>query len=99
MDALNQRMAQSKNSEMADARQQLEKAREQGQKASEQMGEKSLGEAASAGARTEKNLKKLTEDFRKATAQQFNDEMRDMRRNARDLAEKEKQLADQINRS
>ena len=96
MDALNQRMAQSKNSEMADARQQLEKAREQGQKASEQMGEKSLGQAASAGARTEKDLKKLTEDFRKATAQQFNDEMRDMRRNARDLAEKEKEIAQKM---
>jgi hypothetical protein len=96
MDALNQKMAQSKNSEMADARQQLDKAREQGQKASEQMGEKSLGQAASAGARTEKDLKKLTEDFRKATAQQFNDEMRDMRRNARDLAEKEREIAQKI---
>lgn len=96
MDALNQRMAQSQNSEMADARQQLDKAREQGQKASEQMGEKSLGQAASAGARTEKDLKKLTEDFRKATAQQFNDEMRDMRRNARDLAEKEKEIAQKL---
>src|ERR1041385_5392247 len=60
------------------------------------MGEKALGQAASAGARTEKDLKKLTEDFRKATAQQFNDEMRDMRRNARDLAEKEKEIAQKM---
>lgn len=97
MDALNQRMAQSKNSEVADSRQHLEKAREQGQKASEQMsGENSLGQAASAGARTENDLKKLTEDFRKATAQQFNDEMRDMRREARELADKEKEIAKQL---
>jgi hypothetical protein len=96
MDELNQKMSQSKNSDMADARQQLDKAREQGQKASDQMGEKSMGQAASAGARTEKDLKKLTEDFRKATAQQFNDEMRDMRRNARDLADKEKEIAQKL---
>src|SRR4051812_11589642 len=60
------------------------------------MSESSLGNAASAGARSEKDLKKLTEDFRKATAQQFNDEMRDMRRNAHDLAEKEKEIAQKI---
>jgi hypothetical protein len=96
MDALNQKMAKSKENDMTDARQQLDKAREQGQKASEQMGEKTLGQAASAGARSEKDLQKLTDDFRKATAQQFNDEMRDMRRNARDLAEKEKEIAQKL---
>ena len=41
-------------------------------------------------------MKKLTEDFRKATAQQFNDEMRDMRRNARELAEKEKEISEKL---
>ena len=48
---------------MADARQQLEKAREQSQKASEQMGEKNLGQAASSGARAEKDLQKLTDTY------------------------------------
>lgn len=97
MDQLQQKMAQSQNqSDMSDARQQLEKAREQAQKATEQMSEKSLGQAAASSSRTEKDLKKLTEDFRKATAQQFNDEMRDMRRNARDLAEKEKEIAEKL---
>jgi hypothetical protein len=97
MDELQQQMAKSENqSQMGEAREKLDQARSQAQKAGEQMGEKSLGQAASSAARTEKDLKKLTEDFRKATAQQFNDEMRDMRRNARDLDEKEKEIAEKL---
>jgi len=97
MDEMQQKMAQSQTqSQMSEARQQLEQARSEAQKASQQMDEKSMGQAASAGARSEKDLKKLTEDFRKATAQQFNDEMRDMRRNARDLADKEKEIAEKL---
>jgi hypothetical protein len=53
-------------------------------------------QAAAAGARAEQQLEQLRDQFRKQAAGRFNDEMREMREDARQLEKNEQQLAEQL---
>ena len=96
-DELLQRMQRPENqSRMAEARQQLEQTRNQVQRASEMIEKESVGQALSAGTRAQRELRELTDDLRKKNSAQFAEEMREMRMDARDLAQKEERIGEQL---
>ncbi len=96
-DELRQRMAQPENqSRMAEARQQLDQTRQQSRETSEQLEQRNLGQALSSSSRAQQELQKLSDDFRKATSNQFAEEMRQMRQQARDLEKKHNELAEKL---
>ncbi|MDB5336387.1 MAG: hypothetical protein JWN70_2006 [Planctomycetaceae bacterium] len=96
-DELQSRMEAPENQErMAEERQQLEQAREQVQRASESLEGEKVTQAAASGTRAEKEFEELRNEFRKRASGQFNEQMRDMRNEARELDQQEKRLAEQL---
>lgn len=96
-DELQSRMEAPENQErMAEERQQLEQARDQVQRASESLEGEKVTQAAASGTRAEKEFEELRNEFRKRASGQFNEQMRDMRNEARELDQEEKKLAEQL---
>ena len=96
-DELQQKMTQSENAaQFAEERKQLEQTRERAQEAGESMREESVPKALAAGTRAERELEQLRDDFRKKSSAQFRDDMREMRNNARDLAEAQQALGEKL---
>ncbi len=94
VDELRQQMEQSPNAaQQAEARQQLEQTRNDVQRAAQNMERQSVSEALASGARAEQQLQNLRENLRQQSSSQFTQQMRDLRSQARDLAEKENQIA------
>src|SRR5262249_25777950 len=94
---LRQRMDRPENqSRVAEARQQLEKTRSEIQKAAEALENNQPSQALASGARAQKDLQQIRDDFRKKNSSQFSDEMRQMRSDARQLAEKQEEIGKQI---
>jgi hypothetical protein len=87
---------QQKTSESAppDQKQALDDAREKAQQANEQLEDKKLGDALAAGRRAQEELEKLHDDFRETSAAKLAEQLRDLRQDARDLEERQRQLAD-----
>ena len=97
VDELRQRMERSENqSRLSDARQQLDKTRSDVQRAAEALDNESVPQALSSGTRAQRELQQLSDDFRKKTSSQFADQMRQMRNDARQLAQKQEELAKQL---
>src|SRR5947208_8707012 len=97
VDELRQRMERTENqSRMADARQQLDKTRSDVQRAAEALDDNSASQALSSGTRAQRQLQELTDDFRKKSSNRFADDMRQMRNDARDLAQKQEELAKKL---
>ncbi|HUY91958.1 MAG TPA: hypothetical protein VMV10_24670 [Pirellulales bacterium] len=96
-DELKSRMDAPENQErMADSREQLEQTREQVRRASEALDQEQVSQAAAAGTRAERDFQELRNDFRRRSSSRFNEEMREMRDAARELEEKEQQLAERL---
>jgi hypothetical protein len=94
VDELRQQLAQSPNaSSQADARQQLDQTRSDMQRASEELQNQSASSALAAGTRAQQQMQNLREDLRRQTASQFSEQMRQLRNEARDLANQEKEIA------
>ena len=81
---------------MADAKQQLEKTRGDVQKAAEALEKETPSQALASGARAQKELQQLRDDFRKKNSSQFTEEMRQMRNEARQLAEKQEEVGKEM---
>jgi hypothetical protein len=97
VDELLQRMDRPENqSRMSDARQQLEQTRDQVQRASELMEKEAVTEALGAGTRAQRELQELRDDFRQRNSAQFAEDMRQMRSNARELAQNEEQISEKL---
>lgn len=97
IDELRQRMDRQENqSRMAEARQQLEQTRQDVQRAAEALEKESASQALASGKRAEQDLQKLRDDFRKKNSSQFSEEMRKMRSEARDLAQKQEDIGKQL---
>src|SRR5437762_7584560 len=97
LDELRQRMDRSENqSRMADARQKLDQTRSEVQRAAEALDNQQVPQALSSGTRAQRDLQQLSDDFRKKTSSQFTDQMRQMRNDARQLAQKQEELAKQL---
>jgi len=97
VDELRQRMQQPNNqANMSDARQQLDQTRSDVQRASEALDKENPSQALASGSRAQKDLEQLRDDFRKKNSSKFAEDMRDMRSDARDLAQKEQQISDKL---
>jgi hypothetical protein len=98
MDETRQKMEQStQQSQLADERQQLDKTRGEAQEAAEAMQKNAPSQALASGTRTARDLQQMRDDFRKKTSGQFTDEMREMRADARELAQNQQALAEKLN--
>lgn len=97
MDEVQQAMEKSESqAQMAESREQLEQTRSHVQNAAEALEKGSVGQALSSGTRAQRELQELREDFRKKNSNQFAEEMRDMRREARELAQKQEEISSKI---
>jgi hypothetical protein len=77
-------------------KQQMDEARENVQQASRAMDEGRLSEAISEGTRAERQFEELKEDFRNQTSSQFDETVRDLRDQARELTQRQQELARQL---
>jgi len=86
----------SQQAQFADERKQLDKTRGEAQKTAESMEKGETTQALASGTRTQRDLQEMRDEFRKKTSGQFNEEMRKMRANARDLATNEEEIAERL---
>jgi hypothetical protein len=97
-DELQSRLEQPQNAErMSEERQQLEETRDQVRRASEALEQERVGQASAAGSRAEQQFEDLREEFRRRAANRFNQEMQEMRQQARELEQNEQKIAEQLN--
>ncbi len=97
VDELQQRMDQPQNqSRWTEQRSELENTREQVRRTSEALEQGMVPEALSAGTRAERQLDTLRDEFRRQSASEFEDEMQDMRGEARQLDERQQRLTQQL---
>ncbi len=97
IDETKQKMEQSpQQAQFAEERKQLDQTRTEAQKAAEAMEKNEPSQALASGTRAQRDLQKMRDDFRKKTSNQFRDEMRDMRTDARDLAQRQQEIAEQL---
>ena len=96
-DKLAQRMDQRQNrAEMKQSRQQLQHTRQQMNQAAEQLKKGEVSKALANSTKAQKDLQHMRDEFRKKTSHQFAEQMKQMRREARDLAKDEKKLGEKI---
>ena len=94
MDELRQQLEQSPNANsMANTRQQLDQTRSDAERAAREMDNQSPSQALAAGSRTEQQLENARQDVKRQTSSQFTEQMRQMRSQARELANREDDLA------
>ena len=97
VDDIKERMEKPDNAaNMAEAKEQLDQTREKVMEAAEKLKEDKLTEAANAATRAQRELEKMQEDFRQKTSKKFTDEMKQVRQQARDAAEKQKQISESL---
>ena len=97
VDELRQRMDRPENqSGMADAREQLERTRSQVQRAAEALERGEVSQALAEGTRAQRDLQQLRDDFRKKNSSQFAEEMRQMRDQARQLAQNQEDIGKKL---
>jgi len=96
-DELRNRLAQSqRQEEFRETREQLEDTRRRMVDATEALQEGQLSQALSSTTRAERELKNLQQEFRQQTSARFAETMRELRESARDVAQRERQLAREL---
>lgn len=94
---LQERMDQPENQErLAESQEQVQETRDNVREASEALEEGRVSRALASGSRAERELEEMKEDFRRRTSDRFNEEMREMRQQARELDETQKDLSEKI---
>ncbi len=97
MDELRQRMDRPESqSSMAQERQQLEQTRQDAQRAAQAAGQGAASQALAAGTRAQEQLQQMRDKLRKENSSQFDQDLRDMRAQARELAQKHEDLQQQM---
>jgi hypothetical protein len=84
--------------EMAESGQQLEQTRENIRNTTEALEQGQTSRALTSGTRAQRELEEMRDEFRRRTAGDFADEMQQMRQDARELAERERQLSTEFGR-
>jgi hypothetical protein len=93
-DELNSQMNDAQNPQNeSEARQRLEQARENVRRTSEALERGQVSQALTSGTRAQRELDELREEYRKRTSSRFADEARELKRQADDLAEAERELS------
>jgi hypothetical protein len=97
VDELRQRMDRPENqSRMADERRQLDQTREDVQRAAEAASQGAASQALAAGTRAERQLQEMRDQLRKENSSQFADDLRNMRSQARELAQRQQEIQKDI---
>ncbi|MBI2925604.1 MAG: hypothetical protein HYY24_07865 [Verrucomicrobia bacterium] len=96
LDEMRQRMARAETPQTSQSLQQLDQTRAEVRQATEALENDAVSQALAAGTRAQRELQELREDFRKQTASQFSDEMRQMRGEARELAQREEEIGKKL---
>jgi hypothetical protein len=97
LDETRQKMEQSpQQAQMAEERKKLEQTRGEAQKTAEAMEKGQTSQALASGTRTQRELQEMRDEFRKKTSGQFNDTMREMRTDARELAQNQQEIAEKL---
>ncbi len=100
VDELKDRLEKPENQqEMADTSEKLEDTRSKVRKASEALEEGKLSQALNEGTRAERELEKLRDEVRQKAAGQFGEAMRDLRQEAREIGERQDQIAEALNKN
>jgi hypothetical protein len=96
-DELRQKLEKESNqAQFAEERKQLEQTRNDAQQAAESMQKGESSRALAEGKRAEEGFQKMRDELRKKASGQFKDEMRQMRADARELAQKQQEIAEQL---
>ncbi len=97
VDEVRQRMDRPENqSRMADERKQLEQTRDDIQKAADAAAQGSVPQALASGTRAQRQLQQIREDIRKQNSSEFAEDMRTMRQEARDIANEQEKISQQL---
>ena len=97
VDELNQRMEKPENQEqLAQEKKELEQARKNVQEAAKATAEGNVAQALSSGTRAQRQLAEMREDLRRKSSSAFNEEMRDLRFEARELASRQEKISEQM---
>jgi hypothetical protein len=99
VDELTERMDQSRtrnNPEQSQLREQVAQARKNVRQASRALNDGQLSEALSEGTRAERQFDQLQQDFRNQTSSAFAEAARDLRQQARELSQRQQELANQL---
>jgi hypothetical protein len=98
VDELKDRLEKPENQqEMADTREKLEETRSKVRQASEALEGGKLSQALNSGTRAGRELEKLRDEVRQKAAGQFGDAMRDLRQQAREIGERQDEIAEALN--
>ncbi len=97
VDELRQRMDRPENqSRMAEERKQLEQTREELQRAAQASSQGTASQALAAGTRAQRQLQQMRDQMRQESSNQFSDDLRQMRTEARELARQQEDLVKQL---
>ncbi len=100
VDELRQRMDRPENqSRLADERRQLDQTRDDVQRAADAASQGAASQALAAGTRAQRQLQQLREQMRKENSSQFSDDLRELRAQARDLAQRQEELSQALENS
>ncbi len=101
MDTLKQQMdrQQGEQAQSREAQQQMDQARQEARKASEALEQGAVSQALAAGTRSQRELEKMRDQARKKNSSQFAEEMKQMRNDARDLADKQNEIQKKLEES
>ncbi|MGD1029591.1 MAG: hypothetical protein ABSA05_00480 [Opitutaceae bacterium] len=97
VDELRQRMDRQENrSSMSDERQQLDQTRDDVQKAADAAGQGAVAQALDSGTRAQRQFQNMRDELHKQNSSQFSDDLREMRSQARELADQEEEVAKKL---
>ena len=96
-DEVAERMQSAENREqMQTESEKLEEARERLRQSSEALAQENSSQALAAGTRAERELNELSEEFRKRASGQFNETMRELRQQGRELEQSQQKLSERL---
>jgi len=97
VDELQQRMNSPENRQrMADASEQLDQSRTRIRQSAEELEQGMVSRAVTSATRAQRQLEQMRDEFRRNTSGQFTEQMRDMREQAQQLDQRQKEIAEDI---
>ncbi len=97
VDELQQRMNSPENRQrMADASNQLDQSRSRIRQSAEELEQGMVSRAVTSATRAQRQLEQMRDEFRRNTSGQFTEQMRDMRQQAQQLDQRQKEIAEDI---
>jgi hypothetical protein len=94
VDDLRQKLDQApSSSSLSQAARDLDQTRSETQRAAQQLGNQEVSQALASGTRAQQSMENLRENLRNQTSSQFSSQMRQLQNQARELAQKEDEIA------